>query len=264
MKKKFLSAMLTIAMAGVCVLSAGTTARAAEGTYTDRGSYDEAALSATQDAVGDDPASTANAVNIGVNAQTSGGGDIVYSVKVTWGNMKFEYNYGSTWNPVTHTYTPAEANQQDGGWVRSWLDRTNNKITVINNSNFPIDAKFAYSNTDDSLFNAEQSATSVTGMFAENNDDLLGALDDPNTTNVAIPVPTLHLNTDTTRLAEGTVYYYQGTDNSDYDGEVYFSLIGKPDRGIELTSMQSVGSIQVTITAAEGVHSATAPAPAAP
>ena len=84
--------MLTLALAGVCVLSAGQTVLAGTATYTDGGSY--AAGTATQD----DPSKSTT--DIDVQAQTTGGGDIVYSVKIDWGAMKFEYDYGSQWDPA--------------------------------------------------------------------------------------------------------------------------------------------------------------------
>ena len=254
MKKKLLSAMLTLALAGVGVLSAETLAVAGTGTYTDNGTY--AAGTATQDKLADDP--EANSTNIDVQAQTTGGGDIVYSVKIDWGAMKFEYDYGSVWDPVTHKYISGSTGNQDGGWnTTTYLDGTNNKITITNDSNFPVNADFAYSNTDPAVFNAAETNTSVAGMFDISNSDLKDAVDANTANTLGLVAPTLALNTDTSALTAGDVYYYQGTNDSKYSDSIYFSLIGKPDRGIKLTTMQTVGTIKVTITPATATTQAT-------
>ncbi|MDD6191848.1 MAG: hypothetical protein PUB24_02050 [Lachnospiraceae bacterium] len=241
MKKKITSIMLTLALAGVCVLSAGQTVQAGTYTYTDGGSY--TAGTATQD---DPSTSTAD---IDVQAQTTGGGDIVYSVKIDWGAMKFEYDYGSKWDPATHKYIAGNTGKAGGGWnTTNYLDGTNNKITVTNDSNFPINADFSYENT--TQFNATASASAVAGMFDTSNSDLKNAVDANTTNTQGLTAPTLALNTSKANLVAGDVYYYQGTDDGVYTGNMFFSLIGKPDRGIALTTMQSVGSIHVTISPA--------------
>ena len=256
MKKKLLSAMLTLALAGVGVLSAETLAVAGTDTYMDDGTY--AAGTATQDKVAGDP--EANSTSIDVQAQTTGGGDIVYSVKIDWGAMKFEYDYGSTWDPATHKYISGSTGNQDGGWnTTTYVDGTNNKITITNDSNFPVNADFAYSNTDPAVFNAEVTNTSVAGMFGTDNATLKTAVDDNTTNTLSLVAPTLALNTDKSALTAGDVYYYQGSDNGKNTDDIYFSLIGKPDRGIKLTTMQSVGTIKVTITPATATTQATAP-----
>ena len=256
MKKKLLSAMLTLALAGVGVLSAETLAVAGTDTYMDDGTY--AAGTATQDKVAGDP--EANSTSIDVQAQTTGGGDIVYSVKIDWGAMKFEYDYGSTWDPATHKYISGSTGNQDGGWnTTTYVDGTNNKITITNDSNFPVNADFAYSNTDPAVFNAAETNTSVAGMFDTNNATLKNAVDANTTNTLGLTAPTLALNTKTSELDGGDVYYYQGTDDGKNTADIYFSLIGKPDRGIKLTTMQSVGTIKVTITPATATTQATAP-----
>lgn len=252
MKKKLLSAMLAFVFVGTCVLSAEITAHAGTATYRDYGSY--AAGTATQDAVDSDP--EANTASIDVQAQTTGGGDIVYSVKIDWGAMKFEYDYGSTWDPETHTYISGSTSSQNGGWnTTTYVNGTNNKITITNDSNFPVNADFSYTNT--TAFNAEQTSTSVAGMFDISNDDLKDAVDANNTNTLGLTAPTLALNTEKSGLRRGDVYYYQNTDDGINTKDIYFSLIGKPDRGITLTAMQSVGSIKVRITPATATTQAT-------
>ena len=49
--------------------------------------------------------------------------------------MNFEYNYGSVWDPATHSYSSGE---KEGSWKTSCLNGTNNKISVENNSNYPV------------------------------------------------------------------------------------------------------------------------------
>ena len=252
MKKKITSIILTLALAGVCVLSAGQTVLAGTATYTDGGSY--AAGTATQD----DPSKSTT--DIDVQAQTTGGGDIVYSVKIDWGAMKFEYDYGSQWDPATHKYIAGNTGKAGGGWnTTNYLNGINNKITVTNDSNFPINADFSYENA--TQFNATPSASAVAGMFDKSNTNLINAVDANTTNTQGLTAPTLALNTSKDNLVAGDVYYYQVADDGVYTGDMFFSLIGKPDRGIALTTMQSVGSIHVAISPATATTQVTVQTP---
>lgn len=61
----------------------------------------------------------------------------IYSVDITWGDMKFTYTDESegTWNPNTHSFD----NKKGAAWSSD-----SNKITVTNHSNKSIEATFAY------------------------------------------------------------------------------------------------------------------------
>ena len=255
MKRKIISIALSLAMVAVCALTLSTTASAGTSTYTDIGTY--SAGTATQDGVA--AGTVSNEVDIDVQAQTTGGGDIIYSVKIDWGNMKFEYDYGYTWDPTTHSYSAGSSGSAGGGWnTTTYLDGTNNKITVTNDSNFPINADFTYDNTSATTFNADNTtATAVKGMFNATNSTLKGIVDANTIDTRTITNPTLPLNTAKSGLVAGDTYYYQGTDDGVYTGNMYFSLIGKPDRGLGLTTMQSVGGIKVKITPATATTAAT-------
>ena len=97
----------------------------------------------------------------------------------------------------------------------------------------------------------------MNGIFDLVNADLITkvAATPINTSNLV--APTLSLNTVKDNLASGEKYYYQGADDGDNSKDIYFSLIGKPDRGIDLRTLQSVGSIDVVITPATTVTMAT-------
>ncbi|MCR4612138.1 MAG: hypothetical protein K5644_09605 [Lachnospiraceae bacterium] len=258
MKRKVLAVALSLAMVMTCALSLSTTVFAGTQTYSDTGIYNSSTGTASQELT------NPNTVNFDVQAKTTGGGDIVYSVKVDWGAMKFEYDYGSTWDPSTHTYATGSSGKQGGGWnVDAYVDGTNNKITITNDSNFPVKADFSYANDPTNVFNADDTtATAVKGMFNEDNDTLANTVTTNTANTQSITNPTMHLNTYKDNLAIGTrYYYYTNNPTGEYVDDMYFSLIGVPDRGLGLTAMQKVGSITVTITPEDVVSSATIPQP---
>lgn len=63
--------------------------------------------------------------------------DIVYSVDISWSDLKFTYNdaYKGEWNPKTHSYD----NATEAGW-----DKSSGIITVTNHSNTEIKATPTY------------------------------------------------------------------------------------------------------------------------
>lgn len=73
----------------------------------------------------------------------AGSATTVYSVDITWGNMKFTYVDASDgeWNPLTHTY--------DGATTAGWTcDEGANEITVTNHSNAAVGVTLTYSATE--------------------------------------------------------------------------------------------------------------------
>ena len=195
-----------------------------------------------------------NDYEIDVNAKVSGGAEIVYNIRVEWGAMQFRYDYGSIWDPVNHTYTAGESGQQGGGWVDACVDGVNNKITVINNSNFPVIANFSFTINNNAL-NANNNVTkAVTGIFSLNNSDFTSELlkRGKKGTNIQYMeqiYPSLEMHAG--NLANNTVYYatsdsaFSNADTSKKD--VYFALTGIPDIGGP-TDYTSVGKIKISIT----------------
>ena len=258
MTRKVMAVALVLALCVCATLSVSTTAFAAAGNavYSDAGAYNSAGTGAvTPDGVVADP--TFNQTGIDVEARTTGGGDIVYNVKISWGDMKFTYNYGSTWDPATHSYSPAGA--QNGGWDAGQVNGTNNEIKVTNDSNFPVTASFAYAHDGgvNPFGNAPANKFKVFGVFALNNAAAQGYAADSGTEPTTIVPPTLDLNTITASLQNGETYYYKGTDNEENEKSVYFTLMGTPARGLGMAAYQKVGTITVTINPATGVTKAT-------
>lgn len=62
----------------------------------------------------------------------------VYSVDISWGEMKFTYSIAgtATWQPDSHTYNTSGEN---AGWVA-----TGNTITTVNHSNVPVDVALTF------------------------------------------------------------------------------------------------------------------------
>lgn len=76
----------------------------------------------------------------------------VYSVDISWGEMKFTYSIAgtATWQPDSHTYNTSGEN---AGWVA-----TGNTITTVNHSNKAVNVAFAFENDT-------TNAPNVTGSF---------------------------------------------------------------------------------------------------
>lgn len=250
MNKKTLMKSLAVVTAGVLIFTHAPTVMATsiEGT----GSVVSASgklNGATDEAL--DPAS------IDVLVTTEGGSDIIYDVDITYGSMKFVYDYGSVWNPDTHSYTAGSSGKQSGGWVTSGVNGTNNKITLTNNSNFPVQADFAYT-ADGEPLNSSTTTGSVTGIFTEDNTTLTEAVlaEGLNGSNVSnMQTLQLVLEMDTGNLATGASYHFKVSGGPTED-DVYFALSGKPDKGLTLNSSK-VGTIGITITPCQDVTAAT-------
>ena len=105
MMKNGLKKMLAIALSGGVFFTSASTAVAASSPVTVTGDGGTTYNTTTDryDANTTDPNGLAD-TEFDVQAQVIGGSEIVYSVKIEWGNMKFVYDYGSAWNPSTHSY----------------------------------------------------------------------------------------------------------------------------------------------------------------
>lgn len=182
--------------------------------------------------------------NINVWAEVKDTGTKVYKVDLTWGEMKFEYNSGTKWNVDSHTYTAVEG--ITAGWqTASYVNGTNNKITVTNHSNEAIEAAFAYAMTATNLFNADATAsnpTHVVGNFFADNEKAVAAS----------AVSTVANITDTLMNSKIPVASADdGTEiGSPKTGNVFFAFSGTPDTGTgaNLDDFTKVGVITVTIS----------------
>nr|WP_292167465.1 hypothetical protein [Butyrivibrio sp.] len=249
MNKKTLMKSLAVVTAGVLIFTHAPTVMATSIEGTGSVVQESGKWNGATDGEPLSPAS------IDVLVTTEGGSDIIYNVKITYGAMKFIYDYGSVWNPATHSYTAGSSGKQSGGWVTSGVNGTNNKITLTNNSNFPVQADFAYT-ADGEPLNSSATTGSVTGIFTDTNSALTEAVlaEGLNGSNVSnMQTHQLFLEMDISNLNLGDSYYKYGDGQS--EGTVYFALSGKPDKGLTLNS-DKVGTIGITITPCQNVQAA--------
>ncbi len=234
MIKRLLIAMLSAVMV---IAAVPTVAMAATENYEDNGSYDGGDGTPSQN-------KPADAIKeIEVYAQTEGE-EITYKVTLQWGAMKFRYSYGQIWNTLSHTYGTSSSNT---GWDTQFVNEANNKINIQNHSNYPVDITCEYQ--DDNKFGA---SSTVQGLFAESNADLLAAIPLGTHANVAQPY-SCTLEMDPSKLAGSTAYYYSLSDGGPIAQDVYFTLLGAPQSGTVLAANTVVGKIKVTIKPAASV-----------
>ena len=206
-----------------------------------------------------------SAVEVPINASTNGS-EIIYNINVTYGAMTFSYCYGRTWDPSTHTYSTGTV-----GWDPADLDGDNNKITVTNNSNYPVKATFSVAdpNALRDAFNDTSAIVPnncVRGNFSTNNTTFVSS--GGNVTNqvaegnVGYQPASISLEMDAKNLTTGMAYYRKtpgiAKDATDQQNtkSMYFALAGVPDKSIN--SSTEVGSIKVTIAPETGVSIQTA------
>ena len=262
MRKKQLIKSMAIAMAGVLFASCAISASAASeinitGTGTTTQSTSTGVYNANLTAdLENNPAS------IDVQAKTSGGAEIVYDLTVSWGNMQFEYDFGGQWNPTTHSYTLGTSGKQGGGWTAAGVDGTNNKITVKNDSNFPMTATFSFEMGN--VLNATPiNNGAVVGIFSENNADFLTTSGGSSSTTTTLDqgfngtginsmrTGSLNLEMVATGLDSGQIYYATTgsvtSDASTATKSMYFALSGRPDTGLQQSSLTSIGTLKVKV-----------------
>ena len=264
MRKKQLIKSMAIAMAGVLFASCAISASAAQppvtitGTGTTTQSTSTGVYNANLTAdLENNPAS------IDVQAKTSGGAEIVYDLTVSWGNMQFEYDFGGQWNPSSHTYSIGTSGKQGGGWTAAGVDGTNNKITVKNDSNFPMTATFSFEVGNTLNPSGITNNGAVVGIFSENNNDFVtGSGGSPSTTSLldegyngtgiaSKTNPTVNMEMVATALENGQIYYATTLNaTSDADTakkDMYFALSGRPDTGLQQSSLTSIGTLKVEV-----------------
>jgi hypothetical protein len=207
--------------------------------------------------------------DIAVEARIIGEADTVYYVDISWGAMKFTFDFGDgTWNPATHTYIGSTSFT---GWAEdntdimsagmdstpeAYLDGENNKIVVTNHSNDGIILEFEYAHDASVTFNDDPALTAdyVEGGFYASNADavtasevLTGVLTDPDYSG-----PTLADDGTGNPILIPSAVGYDNTDyaSADLDFAVYFAYSGTPDadRVGAISTYTQTGTITVTIT----------------
>lgn len=257
----------------------GTGTKESSGAAT--ASWDKTDVNQTGfNVVGDDDNTAADgtdtSTDISIWAKVVEHGDIVYKVDISWGAMKFEFNnQAGKWDTTQHKYVPTDGGVSAEWTEKDYIDATNNKITVVNHSNWAVDTTFTYAHdlTDGkSAFNADSNETNaVRGHFFLNNDDAVKAskvltgstsIGDASYELTASEALTLgHQDADNATKYGGTEggTALDGTDipavelntNGSCTRNVYFTFNGTPDIGSlseEIrTDFTKVGVITVTI-----------------
>lgn len=246
MKRKILTAVLSLALCATTLLSLPNSVLAGEGTVKG-------------DAESDAPTNWAGgAQDIDVIGETVGvsGHDIVYSIKIEWGAMKFVFDYGGKWNPETHEYDKGtESGEVEPGWVEDYVDGDatdtdadgrdiyNNSITIINDSNYPIDAKLTFALKSSTVFNASTDAHKVTGVFGTDKDTLwsnfASDLDCSPSAGDLKSEFSLHCSDASKKFYSGSLSSATPTEKT-----VFFTLCGLPTKSVSSTK---VGTIKVAI-----------------
>ena len=204
------------------------------------------------------------AVEVPVKASTNGS-DIVYNITVTSGAMIFSYCYGQTWDVVNHVYTDGTV-----GWNPANLDGENNKITVKNDSNYPVKATFIVEDPDGlrKQFNDSTDSNAVRGNFSDKNSAFVSGSGQSAQVTTQVSNGTtdyaeasLSLEMDARKLESGTVYYRKApgidatADDQMNKKDMFFALAGVPKKNIN--SITEVGKIKVTIAPEDEVSKLT-------
>ena len=254
-KRRLVSlALCSALLAGVVVMPVNSNAQTFDGTG-------KAKTSGTASVEADPDNSVIGTMDVDIKAKTIGS-DIKYSITVDPGDMEFTYSYGDSWNTTSHSYSGGSV-----GWDPSNLDGENNKITVTNDSNYPVKASFKVKSEDELLaaFNSDPSDTDgVRGYFNTNN---TAFVTNPGTSSAAVTqliakatddsnkTGSLSLEMNASALTTG-YYYKKGSSSSkpgaaDATGDMYFALAGVPDKTI--ATQATVGQITITIKPETGV-----------
>ena len=254
-RKKRMGLIAAAAAASLVVMSPGTVL-AASATIEGAGSTEEGTPAYTfSGTVYGGTNNVIGSTQINVNAKTISDTDIVYNITIEYGEMQFDYHYGGTWDPVTHSYG---GGSQTAGWDVTQVAGTNsdgniinNGIRITNDSNFPVMAEFSYDTTGQQQLNTNSSAAgSVVGMFGYDNTELvpLLSLGKGNTQVENLATLTAAVEMDHSQLVSGQHYYYKNLKNGNNYQDIYFALSGTPNTVV--SSYGIVGAITVTISPA--------------
>ncbi len=259
MKKHYKKLFAVMIAAGMLFSSAQTVSAGTETIYGE-GTSQVNANGNTYNGLDNLTALPSDPVEFDVQATVSGYAELIYSIDITYGNMQFEYYYGDAWDPATHTYQGNSGNTV--GWTNASVDGTNNKITIDNDSNFPITAAFAYTASGATLNANPNALGSVVGIFNTVNNNVKSATEYGKghaffTTNPKYLAPDpLIIEMDASQISSGTTFFYKSKSNgaaANATADMYFALSGRPDANSNLTSPTSVGTISVTIAPATDV-----------
>ncbi len=260
MMKKHCKKMFAVMIAaGMLFSSAQTVSAGTENVYGE-GTSQVNANGTTYDGLDNLTALPTDPVEFDVQATVSGYAELKYSIDINYGNMQFEYYYGDDWDPETHTYQGNGGNAV--GWTDASVNGTNNKITIENDSNFPITAAFAYT-ANGAALNANPNALgSVVGIFNTVNNNVKSATEYGKghaffTTNPKYLAPDpLIIEMNASQIPSGTAFFYKSKSNgsaANATADMFFALSGRPDANSAVSSLTSVGTISVTIAPATGV-----------
>lgn len=274
MKKRIISLMMTFTLA-VGMLAVGPQVVKADKHEGE--AYDDSPTTVykvdSDDYADEDDGSIVGVEDISVQAAVTGTEKkIRYSVTVSHGAMKFTYDYGMVWNPSTHKYekrTASASSSVEAGWNIADVNGTNNLISVVNDSNYPVDVDLKFEFTEDttnyvdSFFDSNDESGTVDGYFTHDLDKLKALVRgdsgaDAAFEGVKFTGASLDINDSRVKEQLGAVYGVLDArvdDGSDpveaaalpNSGKYYFAFAGVPAKTTKF-DMKAVGTITVTIT----------------
>lgn len=158
--KKIISLILAL----VLVLGLAVSASAEEHTFTASGEY---TFEHNADTDNEPPYTAIGDVTVTITPPTV---DPVYKVDVVWGDLDFEYSFGTapSWDPESHTYS--------GGTNVGWQGATSGTVEVTNHSNAAL--KVSHTLTNSSLYNVD--VNTVWDKQTLKSADVTGILNTPN------------------------------------------------------------------------------------
>jgi hypothetical protein len=243
----------------VSVLAAEDTDGAAGGSQTIEGYADPSKPTTVVDDSGN-KINNFSTANIDVQSSILGSSEkIIYSISIGYGDMKFAYDFGQTWDPVNHRYLDNGSNSTEGGWVvYNHVDGSNNAITVKNDSNYPVSVTLSFDLNQGasagSVFNSDYNGSNaVIGIFSDSNNTLSQNVNTANyngygaTATSSLTTTSFNLDMDYSNLGNDDVDYgVLGT--GIYSKTVYFTLCGTPDATASLSAeYESIGTIKIVI-----------------
>lgn len=233
MKKKIFSMMMAVAV-GCTTLFGG-----AASVYADEKTIEDSNADASEVTPGDEIGSTSSDTTVDLNHYKD---EVVYSVVITTGALKFTYDYGAVWNPSTHKYELGDSKKPEGGWLESDKNGSNNKISIANNSNYPITASLTYANNG-GLSNVSSVDDPITGHFYDN-----AKCTDNEAASKKIDIDMNYDNCTTTGLKYWKIPNGQ-TNAKKSSVDVFFAYTGTP-KGIdsENKTITSAGTISIKLS----------------
>lgn len=181
-----------------------------------------------------------------------------YAIKIHWGNMKFQFDRSKLkWNSSTHQYEKLNDTEADRPWVKTDYDGTNNKITVINNSNCKIKVAYKYALESNGLNKTDSTtATKVKAYFSDTNES---AIDISKQLNPVAVTCSQGVESGNYILYSSDATSPNYADSSSCNKDLYLSLCGTPDTNLLKRMVKDkeykVGTITLNITALKSAQS---------